>query len=142
MLKSEERPRPQSLGRSALCAESLTRTPMTPQQQLEIDPLSRLHEFSALQADERRNQLAYELPFKQEDLASSVSHKPRTVRIALAGCGVVGGGPVQLLHESSEAIAGRFGVRFELTRVLVRDVKRERSLPLDSRLYTNDLDEF
>src|SRR6478609_302321 len=67
---------------------------------------------------------------------------PRTVRVALAGCGVVGGGLVRLLHESAPAIAARFGVQFDLTRVLVRDVTRERNLPLDSRLYTNDLDAF
>jgi homoserine dehydrogenase len=67
---------------------------------------------------------------------------PRTVRVALAGCGVVGGGLVRLLHESAPAIAARFGVRFDLTRVLVRDVTRERNLPLDWRLYTNDLDAF
>jgi homoserine dehydrogenase len=71
-----------------------------------------------------------------------IDQAPRTVRVALAGCGVVGGGLVRLLHESAPAIAARFGVRFSLTRVLVRDVTRERNLPLDSRLYTNDLDAF
>jgi homoserine dehydrogenase len=69
-------------------------------------------------------------------------HSPRTVRVGLAGCGVVGGGFVRLLHESAPAIAARFGVRFDLTRVLVRDPTRERNLPLDSRLFTNDLDAF
>ena len=67
---------------------------------------------------------------------------PRTIRVGLAGCGVVGGGFVRLLHESAPAIAARFGVRFDLTRVLVRDPRRERNLPLDSRLFTNDLDAF
>ena len=76
------------------------------------------------------------------DPAPSFDTVPRTVRVALAGCGVVGGGLVRLLHESAPAIAARFGVQFDLTRVLVRDVTRERNLPLDSRLYTNDLDAF
>src|ERR1700694_5870293 len=67
---------------------------------------------------------------------------PRTVRVALAGCGVVGGGLVRLLHESAPSIAARFGVRFDLTRVLVRDPSRDRNLPLDPSLYTNDLDAF
>jgi homoserine dehydrogenase len=49
---------------------------------------------------------------------------------------------VRLLHESAPAIAARFGVRFELTRVLVRDTRRERNLPIDPRLFTNDLDSF
>lgn len=67
---------------------------------------------------------------------------PRPVRVALAGCGVVGGGFVRLLHDSAPAIAARFGVRFDLTRVLVRDVDRDRNLPFDSRLFTNDLGAF
>ncbi|MEX2111478.1 MAG: homoserine dehydrogenase [Gemmatimonadaceae bacterium] len=70
------------------------------------------------------------------------SSKPRTVRVALAGCGVVGGGLVRLLHESSPAIAARYGVNFKLTRVLVRDVIRDRQLPLEAALFTNDLDSF
>jgi homoserine dehydrogenase len=113
---------------------------MTPQQQqVEIDPLSRLHAFSTPQIDQRRDPPAQRLPFEQEE---TIAGKLRTVRVALAGCGVVGGGLVRLLHDSSDAIAGRFGVRFELTHVLVRDVKRERNLPLDSRLLTSDLDQF
>jgi homoserine dehydrogenase len=76
------------------------------------------------------------------DPAPTFDTVPRTVRVALAGCGVVGGGLVRLLHESAPAIAARFGVQFDLTRVLVRDVTRERNLPLDSRLYTNDLAAF
>jgi len=67
---------------------------------------------------------------------------PRTVRVALAGCGVVGRGLVRLLHESSPAIAARYGVNFKLTRVLVRDVNRDRCVPLDATLFTNDLDLF
>lgn len=66
----------------------------------------------------------------------------RTIRVALAGCGVVGGGLVRLLHESASAIASRFGVRFVITRVLVRDAARDRQLPIDSRLFTSDLDAF
>jgi len=49
---------------------------------------------------------------------------------------------VRLLHESSTAIAARYGVHFALTRVLVRDVDRDRQLPLDGRLLTNDLNSF
>jgi homoserine dehydrogenase len=49
---------------------------------------------------------------------------------------------VRLLHESAPAVAARFGVRFDLTRVLVRDTTRERHLPIDPRLFTNDLDSF
>lgn len=76
-------------------------------------------------------------------LPQSAPHsRTRTVRVALAGCGVVGGGLVRLLHESSAAIAARYGVSFKLTRVLVRDMNRDRHVPLDQALFTNDLDSF
>ena len=66
----------------------------------------------------------------------------QTIRIALAGCGVVGGGLVRLLHESAAAIASRFGLRFVITSVLVRDTKRERHVPIPSHLFTDDLEFF
>jgi homoserine dehydrogenase len=75
-------------------------------------------------------------------MTSSYVETPHTVRLALAGCGVVGGGLVRLLHESAPAIAARFGIRFDLTSVLVRDVNRERNVPLEARLFTNSLDGF
>lgn len=68
--------------------------------------------------------------------------EPRLVRLALAGCGVVGGGLVRLLGEKAPAIASRFGVRFEIIAVLVRDITRQRNLPIDAKLFTDDLDEF
>jgi homoserine dehydrogenase len=76
-------------------------------------------------------------------ITSAFSISPeRTIRIALAGCGVVGGGLVRLLHESASSIASRFGVRFVITRVLVRDATRDRNLPIDSHLFTSDLEAF
>jgi homoserine dehydrogenase len=51
---------------------------------------------------------------------------PRTVRVALAGCGVVGGDLVRLLRRNEREIAARHGLRFELTRVLVRGTERPR----------------
>src|SRR5437588_8025682 len=113
---------------------------MTPQQQLEVPSSNELR--FPLPAGTTRH--AQHVPVLNgvltlEPLATSPR---RTIRIALAGCGVVGGGLVRLLHESAPAIASRFGVRFELTRVLVRDVLRDRHLPLEKRLFTNDVGEF
>jgi len=75
-------------------------------------------------------------------LETSALNQPRTIRVALAGCGVVGGGLVRLLHESAASLASRFGVRFVITTVLVRDTTRDRKLPLDARLLTDDLQAF
>src|SRR5437868_9651895 len=75
-------------------------------------------------------------------LERSPLREPRTIRVALAGCGVVGGGLVRLLHESASSLASRFGVRFVITTVLVRDTTRDRKLPIDSQLFTNELESF
>jgi homoserine dehydrogenase len=66
----------------------------------------------------------------------------RTLRIGLAGCGVVGGALVRLLDECSDAIAARHGLRVEIARVLVRDVRRDRRLPLGTDIFTNDIESF
>lgn len=67
---------------------------------------------------------------------------PRTIRVALAGCGVVGGALVRLLHSSADAIGARHGVRVEVVRVLVRDPRRKRDVPLRAGIFTSDLDHF
>jgi homoserine dehydrogenase len=115
---------------------------MTPQQQLERDSRPTLHEFPISPREPHRNKSTPKFTYHAESVATAPVDTPRTVRLALAGCGVVGGGLVRLLYESAPAIAARFGVRFDLTSVLVRDVNRERNLPLEARLFTNSLDAF
>jgi homoserine dehydrogenase len=66
----------------------------------------------------------------------------RTIRLALAGCGVVGGGLVKLLGSSAESLRARHGVRVELVGILVRDVARQRGLSVDQSLFTDDVEEF
>ena len=50
----------------------------------------------------------------------------RHVRIALLGCGTVGGGLVRLLERGRARLAASHGVSFSFERVLVRDVARRR----------------
>jgi len=66
----------------------------------------------------------------------------RDVRLALAGCGVVGGGLVRLLHDARDEIASRFDVNFSVASVLVRNPTRERHVPVPGSLFTSDLDAF
>jgi len=66
----------------------------------------------------------------------------RDVRLALAGCGVVGGGLVRLLHDARDEIASRFDVNFSVASVLVRNPTRERHVPIADSLFTSDLDAF
>jgi homoserine dehydrogenase len=78
----------------------------------------------------------------EELLQPSASRPLKTIRVGLAGCGVVGGSLVRLLDDCAETIAARHGVRIELSRILVRDVKRDRGLTLPSTIFTNDWASF
>ncbi|HST60454.1 MAG TPA: homoserine dehydrogenase [Longimicrobium sp.] len=67
---------------------------------------------------------------------------PRTVRVALAGCGTVGGELVRMLHHGAAETRARHGLRFRLMRVLVAHGGRPRPDELDRALLTTDLDAF
>lgn len=75
-------------------------------------------------------------------LQSPVPPQLRTIRVGLAGCGVVGGALVRLLDDCADTIAARHGVRIELSRILVRDVRRDRGLQLPSTILTSDRASF
>jgi homoserine dehydrogenase len=60
----------------------------------------------------------------------------RRVNIGLLGCGTVGRGFVQLLGRERERIRGVAGVDLKLTRILVRDVDRQRA-GVDPQLLTS-----
>jgi homoserine dehydrogenase len=77
-----------------------------------------------------------------ETAAAPVAGRPRTIRVALAGCGVVGSSLVRLLAERAAPLASEQGLRFELVRVLVREPGRPRALELAPSLLTADVDDF
>jgi homoserine dehydrogenase len=62
----------------------------------------------------------------------------RVIRIGLLGCGTVGGGVATILAEEADDIAARTGASLRITRVAVRDVSRDRGLPLPADVYTSD----
>ncbi len=62
----------------------------------------------------------------------------RNVRVALLGCGTVGGGVVQLLRANAEYLASRVGAPLEIARVLVRTSEKGRVPELDRSLLTTD----
>jgi homoserine dehydrogenase len=68
--------------------------------------------------------------------------EPRTVRVAIAGCGVVGGDLVRLIRESASDVLTGDGVRLEIVSVLVRRPEIERGLPLSPELITSDVSRF
>jgi homoserine dehydrogenase len=51
----------------------------------------------------------------------------REIRIGMIGCGTVGQGVLELLDRQQVALAERYGVRFKVTHIAVRDVAKQRS---------------
>ncbi|HEY8507396.1 MAG TPA: homoserine dehydrogenase [Steroidobacteraceae bacterium] len=64
------------------------------------------------------------------------------MRIALAGCGVVGSAFVQLLQQEQKRLLKERSLRFDVSRVLVRRTDIERPVHLRPELFTSDVDEF
>jgi homoserine dehydrogenase len=70
------------------------------------------------------------------------AREPRVVRVALAGCGVVGGELLRILKHGEARLAARNGLRFEVVRVLARTAGRPRPDELPEGVLTTDLDAF
>ncbi len=65
-----------------------------------------------------------------------------TIRVAVAGCGTVGGALLDLLAQHGPRIERRTRIHFEVVRVLVRDAAVPRSACVEPRLLTDELGEF
>ena len=64
------------------------------------------------------------------------------VRVALAGCGVVGSALLREFVSRRESLAERLGVELVLASVLVRHMERQRAAPFDRSVLTDDVNEF
>ena len=60
------------------------------------------------------------------------------LRVALLGCGTVGGEVVRLLHSTRDDLAARIGAPLELAGIAVRRLGRVRDLPVPEQLFTTD----
>lgn len=60
------------------------------------------------------------------------------IRIGLIGCGVVGQGLMQLLHDNAEDIEGRLGGRIEVRHIIARDTSAPRGPHVDLAMVTGD----
>jgi homoserine dehydrogenase len=61
----------------------------------------------------------------------------REIRIGMIGCGTVGRGVLELLDKQTDAMADRYGVRFVVTRIAVRDLDKDRG-PLAAGIALTD----
>ena len=60
------------------------------------------------------------------------------VRVGILGCGNVGSALVRLIHDHADVIEARSGVPLEVARVAVRDLTKDRGLPLPANCFTDD----
>ncbi|MSO34897.1 MAG: alpha/beta fold hydrolase [Acidobacteria bacterium] len=61
----------------------------------------------------------------------------REIRIGLVGCGTVGHGLLEMIERQREAVADRYGVRFRVSRIAVRDLTKDRG-PLAAGIPISD----
>src|SRR5213593_2943665 len=60
------------------------------------------------------------------------------INVGMIGLGTVGTGALRILRENAEVIARRVGIPVEVTKVAVRDVKRDRGIAIPDGLLTTD----
>lgn len=66
------------------------------------------------------------------------SSAPRTLNVALLGCGVVGSEIARILTEQADELERRVGARLRLAGIAVRTMRRQRDLAVDPDLFTTD----
>src|SRR5690606_39030541 len=67
-----------------------------------------------------------------------MSLQKKKIRVALLGCGVVGGGVIRLIRDNAEHLATRVGATIEIAHVLVRDPSKGRVAECDEAWVTTD----
>jgi homoserine dehydrogenase len=80
-------------------------------------------------ADLLRGAAAFGVPLKTaaRPRFEGVGLEPvREIRIGLVGCGTVGRGLLEMIDRQSSAVAERYGVKFRVSRIAVRDVTKDR----------------
>jgi homoserine dehydrogenase len=77
---------------------------------------------------------------RRDDTIRDGTIRDNTIRVGLLGCGHVGAPLVRLIDQHAELIEARAGVRIEIVRVAVRNLARERDVPLPSSRFTHDVD--
>lgn len=60
------------------------------------------------------------------------------VSVGLIGCGVVGGGLVRALSRNGSLMASRLGAQISVDRIAVRDITKNRDLPVAPEVFTTD----
>lgn len=67
---------------------------------------------------------------------------PRSIRIGLFGCGVVGSGVVRILAERRKDFQKLFGIDVRIEKICVRNTRKERGVNVPHDFFTNDAEEI
>jgi homoserine dehydrogenase len=62
----------------------------------------------------------------------------QVITVGMLGCGIVGSAVARTMDAHAIEIADRVGARLEIRRVAVRNLGKERDVPLDGAIFTND----
>lgn len=63
---------------------------------------------------------------------------PSPIGIGLLGCGIVGSAVVRILTENSQEVTQAVGTQIEIKKVAVRNLSKDRDVPLPKSIFTND----
>ena len=66
----------------------------------------------------------------------------KKIKIALLGLGNVGRGVYKILHQNKEEIIKRSGYEIEISKILVRDLKKGRGVDVSEDILTTDFEEI
>jgi homoserine dehydrogenase len=61
----------------------------------------------------------------------------KSIGLALIGCGVVGSGVIRILASSGDRFLARYGTRFEIRHVVVRDLSKQRDVPAGAKMHSD-----
>lgn len=65
-----------------------------------------------------------------------------SIGIGLAGFGTVGGGVYKNLEANRDLLSQRLGVTFDVRKIVVRDLTKDRAVSAPAELFSTDLDEI
>lgn len=81
--------------------------------------------------------MIYSVSYRQITL-SNRRREMKEIQVGMLGFGTVGSGVVRLIRENASIIQEKLGAKLNLKRIAVRDTKKDRGIPLEPGVLTDD----